>query len=109
MKEIVYEIKTSSGLANPNLRVHLERRVYGNGNEYSLQYQRVNLQDFVTDSLTVANSDRLEYQVTSDLPAEITYSIHIGENNTTGTYRLVFTVCDGDTPIGSVYQYIIIR
>lgn len=107
--EIVYEIKTSSGLANPNLRVHLERRVYGNGNEYSLQYQRVNLQDFVTDNLTVANSDRLEYQVTSDLPAEITYSIHIGENNTTGTYRLVFTVCDGDTPIGSVYQYIIIR
>lgn len=107
--EIVYEIKTSSGLANPNLRVHLERRVYGNGNEYSLQYQRVNLQDFVTDNLTVANSDRLEYQVTSDLPAKITYSIHIGENNTTGTYRLVFTVCDGDTPIGSVYQYIIIR
>ena len=107
--EIVYNITTSSGLSNPNLRVHLERRVYGDGNEFSLQYERVDLQEYVKDTLTVANSDRLEYQVTSDLPAQIEYKIHIGENNTTGTYRLIFSVCDGDVPIGSVYQYIIIR
>ena len=107
--EIIYDITTSSGLNNPNLRVHLERREYGDGNEYSLKYSRVNLQDYVTDTLTLANSDRLEYQVTEDLPEEIQFSIHIGENNVTGTYRLVFTICDGDTPIGSVYQYIIIR
>ena len=107
--EIVYNITTSSGLSNPNLRVHLERRVYGNGNEYSLQYELVDLQDYVTDTLTLVNAERKEYQVTSDLPASIVYKIHIGNNKMTGTYRLVFSICDGDTPIGSVFQYIIIR
>ena len=107
--EIVYNITTSSGLSNPNLRVHLERRVYGNGNEYSLQYELVDLQDYVTDTLTLVNAERKEYQVTSDLPASIVYKIHIGNNKMTGTYRLVFSICDSDTPIGSVFQYIIIR
>ncbi len=107
--ELVYNITTSSGLEHPNLRVHLERRQYGNGNEYSLNYELVDLQDYVTDSLVQVNAERLEYSVTTDLPSEIEFSIHMGENNITGTYRLVFTICDGDTPIGSVYQYIIIR
>ena len=107
--EIVYDITTSSGLDDPNLRVYLQRRVYGDGNEYSLQYELVDLQEYVTDTLVLANSERLEYQVTTDLPETIQFKLHIGENNTTGTYRLVFVVCDGDTPIGSVYQYIIIR
>ena len=108
--EIDYYIEASSGLDTPNLRVHLERREYGTGKEYSMNYNRVDLQDYVTDNLgTMANAERLEYVVDEDLPEEIIYSIHIGENNITGTYRLVFTVCDGDVPIGSVYQYIIIR
>lgn len=107
--ELVYDITTTSALDDPNLRIALERRTYGNGNEYSLHYDRVDLQDYVTDELTVGNATRKEYQVTDDLPEEIQLKIHMADNLTTGTYRLLFIVCDGDTPVGSVYEYIIIR
>ena len=107
--EIVYNLTTSSGLDNPNLRVSLLRRRYGDGNEYSLQYDLVDLKDYVTDDFVLANSERLEYQVTDDLPAEIEFKMHMKENLVTGTYKVLFTVCDGDTPIGSVYEFIIIR
>jgi hypothetical protein len=120
--EITYDIKVSTGIDNnPNLRVHLERRRYGDGNEYSMLYDLVDLQDYVTDELVVANSERHEYKVLDPIvqdldpvtkkpiPKDLDFTIHIGEELMTGTYRLVFTVCDGDNHIGDVYQYIIIR
>jgi hypothetical protein len=113
-KTINFDITTSSGQANPNLRVRLERRDYDNlddPNDLDYKYEDVDLSDVFVDQLDVANAEEKLYYVTHDLPENIDFSLTLRDDIPlrTGTYRIVFGVYDGDNYIGRVYRYLIIR
>lgn len=101
-----FNIKFSSGLATPNIKVALYRRDYSN--VYSNTYNLVDLQDYVTDSLTTTNIENT-YLATDTPTANFTYSLTTKPELTTGTYKVVFSLYDGDRYVGEVYQYIIIN
>ena len=105
-----YTIKTSSGLGDGNLRISLQRRKYTTA--YDMSYELVDLKDYVTNELVETNGDR-EYLIISDVALDETstsFDLELKDTGLkTGTYRVVFSMYDGDTYIGCVYKYLIIR
>ena len=102
----IFNIKYASGLSNPNLRISLKRRNYDS--IYSTNYDLVDLKDYISDNLSSTNNE-YEYLVTDSIPASLNYYIHFKENLTTGTYKLYFSLYDGNNYIGDVYKYIFIK
>ena len=119
---IEYNLKTSSGLADPNLRISLQRRIYST--EYNLNYELVDVADYVRDrdalqTTTItkqylvpnafynAEVDGENYEEIKT--KELTYELDLGDNLKSGTYKVVFSVYDGDQYIGENYAYLIIR
>jgi len=96
------------GLTNPNIRVTLYRRDYQD--IYSTQYNLVDLQEFVTNSLTASNNEK-EYIVTNNPKdsQEFVLNLKADTTLTTGTYKVKFLVYDGETYIGEVYKMINIK
>ncbi len=106
--EITASVEYSSAFDTPSIRVKLYRRNYDS--VYALNYELVDLADYVTNSLATTSGDK-EYLVSAE-PKEgetISYTINLKENLTSGTYRLTFALYDGDTYITEVYDYIIIK
>jgi len=105
-KDLRFNLKYSSGLENPELRISLYRRDYTN--VYSIDYELVDLSEYVTNLLTATNREK-EY-VVSDKPASVSDNyLLFKENLITGTYKLVFKLYDGDNLIGETYEYFIIK
>ena len=107
--------KYDSQLSNPNVRIVLERRKYDS--YYSLQYEEVDLADYVTNTLT-PTSNALEYLVSTTpqlVPLSNTFVLNLnessvtGENLITGTYKITFRLYDNDVYIGDAYEHIIIK
>lgn len=103
--KIDFNIEYSSNLDNPIIAVSLERRDYTS--IYSDKYNQVDLKDYVSDNLVdfVEN----EYKVADNPRSAFTHSLTFKQNLTTGTYKVVYKLYDGNTYIGEVYEYIIIR
>lgn len=99
-------IEYSSGLANPNIVVALERRRYDT--LYSTNYELVDLRDYVLGRLTNGHGD-YEYMVTNEPEGTNLFPITLAEGLKTGTYRLVFRLYDGTEYIGEAYDYIVIK
>ena len=136
--ELNYTLRTKNGLANPKVKVHLERRVYGS-NKYDTSYVPVSLSGIATslsidggsnvlDSCFASldngdcyiynlvdlnnNLEEQEFSVNMTMKEGPDSSDLANPNNAkwkSGTYRVVFDIYDGNTPIGSVYEYLIIR
>lgn len=136
--EMTFNLTTLNGLANPNVKIHLERRDYNDN--YDTTYTRVPL-DGIAQSLVVGSGNNVlnscfayisqgkcgVYNLipTLDSSAEqqqFTVKLKLKEGPTaedkanmadakwkSGTYRVVFDMYDGNKPIGSVYEYLIIR
>lgn len=135
---MVFALQTKNGLANPNVKVHLERRTYAG--EYDTTYETIPLSG-IADSITVdggenkltscfassASGDCNIYNLTGTLDNnlsvqdfEVTLQLKPGPSAEdlanmarskwkSGTYRVVFAIYDGNTYIGEVYEYLIIR
>ena len=136
---LAFDLKTKNGLADPNVKVHLERREYGS--IYATTYKEVPLENIAT-SLSVGDGNNVMnntcYRTDSTTSKCIVYDLVDLEKSLTvqsmtvnmtmkpgpteaeianpaaagwksGTYRVVFTIYDGDKPIGQVYEYLIIR
>lgn len=99
-------IKYSSSLSNPNIAVSLYRRDYSD--VVSQQYNLVDLKDYVTTILTSTPREK-EYEVSTNPVESSTYFLLVESNLTTGTYKLVFKLYDGNTYVGETYEYIIIK
>lgn len=104
---LVVKVDYEAELSNPMIAFSLYRRDYTG--VYSNQYTKVNLADYVTNSLSptgreneyIVSRNPLKtmtqfYTIKSDLPA-------------TGTYKLVYTLYDENSYVGEVYEYIIIK
>lgn len=101
-----FNIDFSSGLIEPNIKVGLYRRDYTS--IYSNTYNLVDLNDYVTNELTSTNISDI-YLVTDTPSANFDFDLNLKQNLTTGTYKMIFSLYDGDIYIGEVYQYIIIN
>ena len=89
-----------------NITLELSRRKYDS--TYSLEYESVDLADYVTNRLT-ATSTPNEYLLFNVPITQINISYNLKENLTSGTYRLTFKIYDETEFIGEVYKYIVIK
>ena len=103
---ISVNLEYSSGLANPNITVSLYRRKYDE--TYSQEYELVNMQDYITDTLTPATNTN-EYVVTSNPTASSQYNYTFKDNLKSGTYKIVYKLYDGENYIGEDSEQIVIK
>jgi len=101
-----FNLKYNSSLENPQLRLSLYRRKYEN--VYSLDYELVDLKDYINLNLPTTKKE-FEYLLESSPLSDITYDFEFKEKLKTGTYKLVVSLYDKNTYIGDVYKYIIIK
>lgn len=102
----VYKVNYDSTLDNPIVRISLYRRDYDS--PYSLSYSKVDLLDYFTDSYREANVEK-DYILLENPGTSTDIFMHFKDNLTTGTYKLVFSMYDGNKYIGDVYKYLIIK
>ena len=103
---IICRINYNSILANPSIRISLYRRDYTD--IYSTNYNLVNLQDYLTTSLTTTNTTN-EYLLIKNPPATSSIYLYTKPNLVTGTYKLKFSLYDRNSFIGEVSKYIFIK
>ena len=101
-----FTITYSGILINPSLKVALYRRSYEE--EYSNTYNIVDILDYVTNEIVSENDDNI-YDIISQLNATNTYTFTLKDELRTGTYKLEFRLYDGDSYVGEVFKYIIIK
>jgi hypothetical protein len=104
--ELNFDIEYSGDFENPKIHVSLYRRDYNQ--IYSSTYNLVDLADYVTDSLTKTENEN-EYLVTDSAKQTQTFKLQLKENLISGTYKVVFTLYDGDKYIGDVEKMLIIK
>ena len=104
---LVSVVKYSSQLSAPNIAVSLYRRNYTE--EYAQSYTLVDLQEYVSDTLTATSREK-EYVMSASNPMETTTNYYkLNSNLITGTYKLVYKLYDGDTYVGEAFDYIVIK
>ena len=104
---LVSVVKYSSQLSAPNIAVSLYRRDYTE--EYAQSYTLVDLQEYVSDTLTATSREK-EYVMSASNPMETTTNYYkLNSNLITGTYKLVYKLYDGDTYVGEAFDYIVIK
>ena len=99
-------IEYSSGLENPNLTISLYRRDYSS--IYSQDYEQVDLADYLFIAPTNKKGE-MEYVVSNSPTAQMKYTLNLGQNLTTGTYKIVVKLYDNDEYIGEAFDYLIIK
>lgn len=101
-----FTIGYSAEFENPKIHVSLYRRDYSS--IYSSTYSKVNLADYVSNTLT-STSIANEYLVTDSPQNSQNFTLRLKQNLTTGTYKIVFSLYDGDNYIGNVDKIVIIK
>ena len=104
--ELTFKIGYQAEFENPKIHVSLYRRDYTN--IYSSTYNLVNITDYVENTLT-ATTIANEYLVTDAPQATQNFTLKLKENLVSGTYKIVFSLYDGDNYIGNVDKMIIIK
>lgn len=104
--DLNFTIKYQAEFENPKIHVSLYRRDYDN--IYTSTYSQVNLADYVSNTLT-ATSIPNEYLVTDNVQDTQNFNLKLKENLVTGTYKVVFSLYDGENYIGNVEKMIIIK
>ena len=105
-KDLMFTVNYTSLLENPNIRLAVFRREYDS--IYDTDYELIDFSDLAESELN-ATSNLHEYLIINEPFAVTGCTIQLNDELVTGTYRLSFRLYDGDTMIGEVVRYIIIR
>ena len=105
-KNLKLTITYTSMLSNPSIRVMMYRRKYDQ--VYDTNYELVDFNDIMMYDFTETNT-QYEYELINGPRPTNQLELAMDSQLLTGTYRLVFRLCDNDTVIGDVIQYIIIK
>ena len=105
-KSIKFKTNYQSLLDNPNIRIAMYRRKYDEINDTN--YELVDLQDFVLEALVTTNNE-YEYLLVNQPSYLNTFTYQLNSELLTGTYRLSFRLYDGNTFIGEINKYIVIK
>ena len=100
-------ISYSGSLLEPNIKVALYRRSYDSVN--SLNYNLVNLTDYITNNVTSHGTNTNIYNIISELNESDSYAFNFASSLTSGTYKLEFRLYDGNLYVGNIIKYIIIK
>ena len=109
-------VNYSSLLDNPVLTVSLQRRNYDS--IYSKDYEAVDLAQVLNggptekfDETTFASDYMYKVADKDDIGAEknLTFNYTMKTKVPTGTYKMVYSIYDGTTYIGSAYEYFIVN
>ena len=102
-----FTIGYSGSFDQPKITVSLYRRKYDQ--IYSYEYEKVNLSDYVTNTLLSTGNEN-EYLVTDLVRQTQNYNLITKNGNLkTGTYKIVFTLYDGNNLISNMHKAVIIR
>jgi len=105
-KSLKFSIAYTSLLDNPNIRIALYRREYDT--PYDTDYELVDLADYVSQTLFATENEN-EYLLISNPSPTNNFTLPMEEELITGTYRISFRLYDGNTMIGEIIRYIIIK
>lgn len=97
--QLEFSINYSGQFNNPNIKIELGRRNYGEL-VYDTGYTTVNLSSCFTNE---------EYNKSVTTNEESDLTMELKEDLTPGTYKVKFKLYDGDTYKGEVYKMIIIK
>lgn len=103
---VQFDFSYESNIKNANVRVSLYRRTYSDVYEYT--YELVDLSNYVTTDLIKTNNPS-EYLVRSNPNSSFSYSVNLKEDLISGTYKVIFSLYDGNNYIGDITKYIIIE
>ena len=103
---LVLNFEYASGLTNPNIRVSLYRRDYSA--IITDVYNKVNIMDYITNTYVETDLE-YEYLVVNNPAGSFNIYLYLRPNLVTGTYKLVFSLYDGDVYVGDIYKYIVIK
>ncbi len=103
---ILATVTYQSGLSNPNIRVKMYRRDYSD--VYSTTYEEVDFKDYFTNDLRASVNEN-EYYFNETPLASLVHFLYTKDNLMSGTYKLELRLYDGDTYIGEIYRYLIIK
>ena len=105
-KTFDFSLDYTSLLSSPNIRIIMYRRKYDQ--IYDTDYVVVDFQDFVSSTL-LASNNIYEYIIDTNPLAHKDYSFEFEDTLLTGTYKIAFRLYDGNTMIGEIYRYIIVK
>ena len=103
---IVFNYKYSSVLSNPEIHISMKRRSYNT--VFSTDYQLVDLKDYFSTQFQTTSKQK-EYLLTNNPVDNSNVFVNVKDNLVSGTYKVIFSLYDGNNYIGEVYQYLIIK
>ena len=105
--ELNFTIGYSGGFEQPKIAVALYRRKYDR--IYSYDYELVDLRNYISHALPTTGNEN-EYLVTDLVKATQSFKLTLKNGNLrTGTYKIVFTLYDGNNRICDVDKAVIIK
>lgn len=105
--ELRFDINCENNLNNPKIVLTMYRRNYDSS--YSLEWDKVNLLDYTSNNYSTINGSNYDYVVVNYVQHYNTVTLPIKENLVSGTYKMVFSIYDGNVKIGDVHKYILIK
>ena len=103
-----YQITYNSLLQDTNLRLSIFRRDTSTYN--STNYEEVEFNKLFTNTSTLTNSTTYPYEVEVALsPSPYDLPLTINPDAKTGTYKLVFKLCDGNQAVDTDIVYLIVK
>ena len=105
--DLNFTIGYSGGFEHPRVAVTLYRRKYDR--IYSYDYEKVDLRNYISNAIPSTGVEN-EYVVTSTVRATQNFTLPIKNGNLrTGTYKIVFTLYDGNNKICDMNKVVIIK
>lgn len=105
--DLNFTIGYSGGFEHPKIAVSLYRRKYDT--IYSYEYESVDLRNYISHALPTTGNEN-EYLVTDLVKATQNFKLTLKNGNLrTGTYKIVFTLYDGNNKICDMDKAIIIK
>ncbi len=98
-----YNVKIMSVLADPNLRVTIMKRNVDN--DSTTEFSQVPFNTLFKNSLSGTANEKL---LAIEPDEESSYDFVLANNLTSGTYRVVFELYDGDYLVDSDFEYVIV-
>jgi len=98
-----YDITIMNVLADPNLRVAIYKRK--TDNENTTEFEVVPFNSLFKNTLTGPANEKV---LTENPDSEESFDFELAEGLTSGTYRVVFELYDGDYLVDSDFEYVIV-
>lgn len=106
-KNMTATINYSGLLIEPNMKIAIYRRNYND--IYLLDYINADLKNYVTNNLESFGTDTNIYNLFDTLSDTNTITFNFKPDLMSGTYKLEFKLYDGNTYVGNVIRYVIIK